>query len=119
MQGTVVARRKSSLGRWGAALLSVLLICEVLLIPARPTAYAAGFTIGCGDSAGLIAAINTTNSAGADTITLAAGCTYTLTAVNNNGVNGPNGLPVLAGALTINGNGATIARSAAVGTPQF
>jgi hypothetical protein len=70
----------------------------------------------------LIAAIGSANgSAAADTITLAAGATFSLTAANNS-VNGDTGLPVIAaqgGPLTIVGNGAIIERSAAAGTPAF
>jgi len=69
----------------------------------------------------LIAAINAANQAGgANTITLARGKTFTLTAVNNT-IDGPTGLPVVApdNNLTIQGNGATIARSTAPGTPPF
>ena len=69
----------------------------------------------------LIAAINAANQAGGvNTITLAPGKTFTLTAVNNT-TDGPNGLPVIAANnnLTIRGNGATIARSTAPGTPAF
>jgi hypothetical protein len=59
----------------------------------------------------LISRINTSNnSAQADTITLAAGATFSLTAADN-AANGPTGLPVisaLGGGLTIIGNGATI-----------
>lgn len=55
---------------------------------------------------------------GADTIVLAAGATYTLTTVDNNG-EGPNGVPFVTSPITINGNGATITRSSASGTPQF
>nr|WP_263013019.1 tandem-95 repeat protein [Ancylothrix sp. D3o] len=83
----------------------------------------ATFNIADGDVAGLIAAIaaaNTNNQA--DTINLAQGGTYTLAAANN----GVNGLPVisldsfnLTNTLTINGNGATIQRSTAAGTPNF
>jgi CSLREA domain-containing protein len=53
---------------------------------------------------------------GADTIVLAAGATYSLNGVNNNG-EGPNGLPVVTSAITIDGNGASIVRSS--GAPQF
>jgi hypothetical protein len=70
----------------------------------------------------LIAAINSANtSAGADTITLATGKIFSLTAVNNT-TNGATGLPTIAaagGALTIIGNGGVIERSAAAGTPAF
>src|SRR5262249_25132916 len=64
---------------------------------------------------------------GPDIITLTAGATYTLTAVNNttygpNGLSdGPNGLPVITDSygLTIVGQGATVERSTATGTPAF
>ncbi len=68
----------------------------------------------------LIAAIHAANQAGgANTIILAGGRTYTLTAVDNT-TDSPNGLPVIAANnLTIQGNGATIARSTAPGTSAF
>ena len=70
----------------------------------------------------LIAAINAANaSAGADTITLAAGAIFSLTAADNT-TNGATGLPRIAaggGSLTILGNGDVIERSAAAGTPGF
>jgi hypothetical protein len=43
---------------------------------------------------------------------------YTLTAVNNDWY-GPNGLPPITSSITIEGNGSTIERSAAAGTPTF
>ena len=49
-------------------------------------------------------------AAGAGTINLAAGCTYTLTVPDN----GENGLPVVATSVAVNGNGATISGSGAV-----
>jgi hypothetical protein len=70
----------------------------------------------------LIADINAANaSSGADTITLAAGATFSLTAADNT-TNGATGLPTIAaggGPLTILGNGDTIERNAATGTPAF
>jgi hypothetical protein len=73
----------------------------------------------------LIADINAANKAGgANTITLTAPTTspYVLTAVNTT-ANGANGLPVISSNkgdnLTIIGNGDTIERSAAAGTPAF
>jgi len=69
----------------------------------------------------LIAAVNAANAVGGvNTITLAPGKTFTLTAVNNT-TDGPNGLPVIAANnnLTIRGSGDTIARSAAPNTPAF
>jgi hypothetical protein len=73
---------------------------------------AATFTVTNGDTAGLKSAITAANAAGdADTINLASGGTYTLSTVDNS-TNGPNGLPVIVHDLTINGNGATLQRSA-------
>lgn len=46
---------------------------------------------------------------GADTIVLEAGATYSLTEVDNNTL-GPNGLPVIASEITMEGNGARIER---------
>jgi hypothetical protein len=71
--------------------------------------------------ADLIADINAGNKAGgSNTIALVAGSTFTLTAVNNT-TDGATGLPVIAANnnLTIVGNGDTIARSTASGTPNF
>src|SRR5262245_60395321 len=65
----------------------------------------------------LIAHINTANlTPEADTIALVGNRTYTLTAVNNT-TNGPTGLPTIQGALTLQGNGATIARKSSGHTP--
>lgn len=79
------------------------------------------FAQGCGgtipDAAALIAAINSATSG--DTITLESGCVYTLTAVDNYETFGDNGLPIINKTLTIEGNGATIERSSAGGTPEF
>ncbi|MFE3329620.1 hypothetical protein [Streptomyces sp. NPDC059176] len=55
----------------------------------------------------LISAITQANSDGGGTLTLAEKCTYTLTA-NQDG----NGLPEIIQPITIDGNGATIARAA-------
>ncbi|HET6878959.1 MAG TPA: hypothetical protein VFI31_02320, partial [Pirellulales bacterium] len=75
--------------------------------------------IGSGGTGGLVWAINQANQAGgSNTIELAAGSTYNLSAADNNWY-GPNGLPPITSDLTIDGNGATIERSAAAGTPDF
>ncbi|MBK8022877.1 MAG: hypothetical protein IPK19_15960 [Chloroflexi bacterium] len=77
--------------------------------------------IATSDSTGLINAITCANATAAnDVINLNAGSTYTLTEIVAN----LTGLPPIvtagtAGTLTINGNGATITRSSAGGTPQF
>jgi hypothetical protein len=69
----------------------------------------------------LIADINAANLAGgSNTIALVAGTTFALTAVNNT-TDGATGVPQIAANdnLTILGNGATIARGTAGGTPAF
>src|SRR5437588_10922853 len=69
----------------------------------------------------LIADIKAANLAGgSNTISLVAGNTFSLTAVDNT-TDGPTGLPVIAANdnLSIAGNGDTIQRSAATGTPDF
>ncbi|MDD5276497.1 MAG: choice-of-anchor Q domain-containing protein [Methylovulum sp.] len=55
---------------------------------------------------------------GADTLNLKANKNYVLNTVDNQGA-GPNGLPTITSVITINGNGITIKRSHAVGTPSF
>ena len=79
------------------------------------TAHAAEFAVACGDVSGpqgLLAAIDAANATpGPSTIDL-QGCTYTLPAPAATADSlGPDGLPVVTGALTINGQGATIVRS--------
>src|SRR6185437_5546882 len=82
-------------------------------------------TVANGDVAGLIAAIQTANTDGQPTtIILATNGTYDLTQINNydtgsDGTKGANGLPQITGNVTIQGNGATIERSSASGTPAF
>ena len=96
----------------------VLTALAVALGLERP-ASAAFFSCAAGDVACLIAAINTSNTNGeVNLIRLAAG-TFTLTAVNND-TDGSNGLPSIAGALTIGGDGSmnTIIERAAT-APQF
>jgi hypothetical protein len=69
----------------------------------------------------LLADINAANLAGGpNTITLATGATFALTAADNT-TDGGNGLPVIAAGdnLTILGSGDVIERSTAVGTPAF
>ena len=96
----------------------VALAAIALVVVTRPAA-AGNWTVK--NVSDLVGAINATNLAGgANTIALAPGKTFTLTAVNNT-ADGPTGLPVIAAnnKLTIRGNGATIARSTARGTPAF
>jgi hypothetical protein len=78
------------------------------LFAATAAGAAASINVACGDSAGLVAAVNTANAAGGGSINLAAGCTYSLT-MRNNPAMGGNGLPVVVTPITINGKNATIA----------
>jgi hypothetical protein len=99
---------------WVVALLLVAALPLVRVESVRAQAFSAATV------AELIAAINAANSNGtANTITLIAGATYTLSAANNGAPGDETGLPRIASHLTITGNGATIARSSAIGTPHF
>jgi predicted outer membrane repeat protein len=98
---------------------SALVLGTALLLLAYP-AHAAIFNIANGDILALKNAITTANANGEDdTIELATNGTYTLTSADN----GLNGLPQIGPGgghkLTIHGNGATIQRSSAGGTPSF
>lgn len=67
----------------------------------------------------LIAGIKAANiTPGGGTVSLASGCAYTITTANN-ATDGPTGLPAITGAVTLIGNGASIARSSATGTSAF
>ncbi len=94
-------------------------VLALLLCPAA--ASAANFPAACsgttGNVASLRAAITQANSAsGPDSVSLGRGCTYTITQriLDQNDWYGFNGLPVVASAITVEGNGGTIQRSAAV-----
>src|SRR3989440_354527 len=69
------------------------------------------------NAAALVTAIAAVSASGG-TVTLTAGCTYTMTAVDNS-ADGPNAFADSTGSVTIVGNGATITRSTAGGTPDF
>src|SRR4051812_44845283 len=75
----------------------------------------ATFNVAPGDTAGLVAAFNAANDElnhfGPDTIVLAPGSTYTLSAVNNSWF-GPNALPAVASDITVVGQGARLVRPA-------
>src|SRR5438270_2899732 len=90
------------------------LIATALFFHCVQQSGAATFPIANGDVAGLASAITTSNSnAQDDTIVLAAAGTYTLTtALPQIGADGGH-------KLTIQGNGATLQRSTAGGTPNF
>ena len=82
------------------------------------------YTVPAGDVPALAAALHCANSAPSDDLIHLSNSTYTLSAVDNTAGQDINGLPVVAfattaGALTLDGHGATIARSSAGGTPDF
>lgn len=79
--------------------------------------------LACGDSAGLIKAINQANQTHVDeTITLntdhQANCVYTLNTPYPTAAD-QGGLPSISGSINIEGQGAMIERSQAIGTPFF
>jgi hypothetical protein len=97
-----------------------LLFVFVFLHSSVP-AHAAVFNISSGDVTGLIAAINTANANGEENMINLAPGTYSLTSVDNRpSFFGGNGLPVITGTMTINGESAettTIERNSAA--PRF
>src|SRR3954451_5733007 len=98
--------------------------CYLLGLWITKAAHSAVFNIPDGDVAALKNAMSVANANGeADVINLAVNGDYILTDADNS-INGPNGLPLVKDDtsgldLTVNGNGATIERSAAPGTPVF
>jgi hypothetical protein len=98
------------------------ILMPLVTICAVQSALATTITVACsgsgGGSNGLIAAIENANSApGANTINLTPGCVYLLT--TSYPLAGDNGLPPITGVITINGYGATIARSQPAGSFGF
>ncbi|MFI0231640.1 hypothetical protein [Streptomyces sp. NPDC017086] len=82
-----------------------------LLLPADAQAQAGA--VACTESA-LVTAVTTTNAAGGGVITLAGGCTYTLTSAHASDlVNGADGLPHITTAITFEGDNNVITRSGA------
>lgn len=101
--------------------LAALLAPLALLAGAVPARAVDVWNVDCSVPA-LISAVNQAVAAGSGTINLAPGCTYSFTAPYNTNGAGSTALPVIKGltaALTINGNGATLERSGAEGTPAF
>jgi hypothetical protein len=89
------------MSRWYVSMIVQMVTALAVILPR--VVPAAEFTCLGGDVACLISAITAANANGeTNMITLAAG-TYTLTAVNNTTVDGPNGLPSITSPLTITG----------------
>ena len=99
--------------------LSSVGVALLLLMPMF--AYGDVFNCADGDVRCLIDAINVANANGEDdTIELAPGGAYTLTAPDPaGGSSGPTGLPAINSVITIVGRGATISRSTDMATPDF
>ena len=117
---------------WKARLALGVAVSALLALWATSIASAAGVTITVpctgsgGGASGLVAAIISADTGGGGTITLTSGCNYSFTApYANTGSQdladwyGPAALPAIASAIAIQGNGATISRSTASGTPAF
>ncbi|SCK55801.1 right-handed parallel beta-helix repeat-containing protein [Streptomyces sp. WMMB 322] len=88
------------------------LVSALTVLPAG-TAQAGGDrtrAVPCHDNAALIAAVQEANAAGSGTISLAKGCTYRLSRVFP-GNYGDNALPGITGRITVEGNGAVLARA--------
>ncbi len=105
-----------SIGRLVGFVRNLGCLCLCALAVALGASDASAATVPCSSSA-LVSAITTANGAtGAQTVDLTPGCTYTLTSAASDPWYGPNGLPAIRNTITINGHGATIARS---GTTPF
>jgi hypothetical protein len=96
--------------RWaGVSLAVALLTAGAGVGAARASSKTAGWAIvRCGDTGGLISAIENADAGnGPSSILLAGGgCTYTLTQASATG-NGPSGLPLITAKVTICGNGSS------------
>lgn len=102
--------------RFSAGILALVTALAVGMLAVPPSTRAANLAVPC-SSASLIGALTFANSTPeADTLSLASGCTYTLTGADNYWY-GPNGLPAISSPIVIEGNGATLARAS--GAPTF
>ncbi|HEV1997342.1 MAG TPA: hypothetical protein VGR61_04315, partial [Candidatus Dormibacteraeota bacterium] len=90
------------------------------LVALSPQVANAAGTVACtGNNATDVAALKAAIVAAVpgSTITLVSSCVFTLTAANSLGSD--DGLPTISKKLVIEGNGATITRSANLATPRF
>lgn len=96
---------------------SLLVVAVVLAVGGSASARPAA-AIGC-TTTDLVNAVAAANSnPGADTIELPAGCTYTFSTVDNWWY-GPNALPAISSAITIQGNGAVLDSASTAGRLRF
>ncbi len=100
MQQLALFRRVSTFVGTGAA------VAGLALAVAGTASASVSIGVACGDSTGLINAINSANTSGGGSVNLAAGCSYAL----NGAYDGTeDGLPPVTTPITVNGNGSTIA----------
>jgi hypothetical protein len=99
---------------------SMRLLVAASLFASLHTSHAApsiqaGCSNGAGDVAALIAAIEGANASGGAIITLAQGCIYTFTGINNHWY-GPNALPPIQSRVVIVGN-SSVLQAVHIGDP--
>jgi predicted outer membrane repeat protein len=94
-----------------AAALALTALATVVVVP-----KVGATSVACVPGALVTALAAASGSGASGTVTLAAGCTYTMTAVNNT-TDGSNAFPDILGSVTIVGSGATITRG--TGAPDF
>ncbi|MGW7535964.1 hypothetical protein [Amycolatopsis sp. NPDC054798] len=93
--------------------MTVLAAGTGLLLPMAAQARSASVASVACDETALVTAITAANAAGGGTVTLTPGCAYPLTASHgDDGVHGPDGLPIITTPVTLEGNANTIARAA-------
>lgn len=96
-----------------------VMLASTLVLGHGPPAEAATFNVPCSVPE-LVRAIATANqSPGPSTVVLEPFCTYSLKEVDNHGLFGDNGLPVIKGSITMRGDATTIERSMENETPMF
>ena len=105
----------------GATAVVGLALCALIALWAGRSNAAINVFVSCngpgGGPQGLINAIQEANADGGGTISLERHCTYTLTNGPFENGRGQDGLPIIESAITIDGNGATVARAG--GSPAF
>lgn len=91
-----------------------LVLCSVVVLPGMASA-AVKVAVPCrgtrGGATGLITAIQRANADGGGAVSLATGCTYTLSAARFGNGLGATGLPLIAAKIAITGQRSTIARA--------
>lgn len=109
---------RKQLVRFLMPLLCIIMVLTTQPIPARAQVGQVVMRVGCSPKALVDAVSQVSSSGGLVTLELAAGCRYTLSAATDQ-TDGPSGLASIRSAVTVVGNGATIERSPAQGTPAF